>query len=147
MLRVNFLWVGGALWHYRSCLSLFLAVACYLSNNKPLPALVLTYHHWDSKVYVWIEFQKKRHLTLCTKNDVKWCSSLTEKRYLQNGHIPCYFDALTLKQKGNFFQNVFFFLMLFTRHVIFRDETGPMQWKFHQHGGYWWSGALGPGHH
>ena len=34
--------------------------------------------------------------------------------------------------------------MLFTLCAIFLYETGPIQWMFSQHCGYWWPGALAP---
>ena len=36
--------------------------------------------------------------------------------------------------------------MLFTLCAIVLYETGPIQWMFSQHCGYWWPGALAPGH-
>ena len=53
---------------------------------------------------------------------------------------------LTLKWRGNFFFKMWFhFLMLFTLCAIVLYETGPIQWMFSQHCGYWWPGALAPG--
>ena len=46
--------------------------------------------------------------------------------------------SLTLKQLGNFFQNVFIFRFFFLKNIIFLYETGPIQWIFSQHYGYWW---------
>ena len=40
----------------------------------------------------------------------------------------------------------FHFFMLFTLCAIVLYETGPIQWMFSQHCGYWWPGALAPGH-
>ena len=37
-------------------------------------------------------------------------------------------------------------LMLYTINAISLYETGPIQWMFNQHCGYWWPGALAPGH-
>ena len=49
------------------------------------------------------------------------------------------------KQLGPFlFQIQFHFLMLFIMNMIFLSETGPIQWVFVQHCGYWWPGALAP---
>ena len=31
--------------------------------------------------------------------------------------------------------------------MIFLYETGPVQWIFSQHYGYWWPGTSAPGHH
>ena len=56
--------------------------------------------------------------------------------------------GLTLKWLGHFFFKIWFhFLMLFILCAIFLYETGPIQWMFSQHCGYWWpGGALAPGH-
>ena len=64
----------------------------------------------------------------------KWCwGSLTTQ--------------LTLKWLGHFFFKMWFhFLMLFTLCAIVLYETGPIQCMFSQHCGYWWPGALAPGH-
>ena len=40
----------------------------------------------------------------------------------------------------------FNFLTLFTINVILLRETWPIQWIYNQHCGYWWPGALAPGH-
>ena len=32
------------------------------------------------------------------------------------------------------------------KFVIFSYETGPINWMFNQYWGYWWPGALAPGH-
>ena len=55
--------------------------------------------------------------------------------------------TLTIKWLGHFFLKMWFhFLMLFTLCAIFLNETGPIQWMFSQHCGYWWPGASAPGH-
>ena len=59
------------------------------------------------------------------------------------------FNVLTLKTtRLFFFQMLFYSLMMFTINVIPLYETGPTQWIFNQHCGYWWSGAsaVAPGH-
>ena len=55
-------------------------------------------------------------------------------------------DGLAFKWLGHFFQNVIHFLMLLTLCAIVLYETGPIQWLFSQDCGYWWPGALAPGH-
>ena len=62
------------------------------------------------------------------------------------GNVSAY-QLLTLKQQGYFFHNVIFFsLMLLTIIVTFLHEVSPIQWILRKHCGYWWSGALAPGH-
>ena len=52
-----------------------------------------------------------------------------------------------VKWLGHFFFKMWFhFLMLFNLCAIFLYETGPIEWMFSQHCGYWWLGALAPGH-
>ena len=44
-----------------------------------------------------------------------------------------------------FSKMLFYFLML-TMNVTLKSETNPMQWIFGRDCGYWWPGALAPGH-
>ena len=45
-----------------------------------------------------------------------------------------------------FFKMEFYFLILFPINVISLYKTGPIQWIYGQHSGYWWPRALAPGH-
>ena len=57
------------------------------------------------------------------------------------------FCSLTLKWMGLFFFKMLFYsLMVFTINAIPLYETGPIQWIFKLWCGYWWPGALAPGH-
>ena len=50
------------------------------------------------------------------------------------------------KRLGYFLKNVVLFRNVVPYCVIFLYETDPIQWMFSQHCGYWWPGALAPGH-
>ena len=60
--------------------------------------------------------------------------------------MPMY--QLTLKWLGHFFSKCDFIFWCCSPYVqyFFLYETGPIQWMFSQHCGYWWPGALAPGH-
>ena len=45
-----------------------------------------------------------------------------------------------------FFQNIILFCNVVPCNVVFLCETCRIQWIFTQHCGYWWPGALAPGH-
>ena len=53
---------------------------------------------------------------------------------------------LTLNNWVIFLEMQFCLLILSSRSAIFLCKTGPIQWIFCQHGGYWCSGAKVPGH-
>ena len=52
---------------------------------------------------------------------------------------------LTHEQLADFLKIWFYFLMLLTINAKFLYEIS-IQWIFSQHCGYWWPGALAPGH-
>ena len=66
--------------------------------------------------------------------------------------VLCYYTMvnirLTLKWLGRFFfQNVISFSdAVHLMCNFFLYKTGAIQWMFSQHCGYWWPGALAPGH-
>ena len=58
-----------------------------------------------------------------------------------------HWKLLTLKWLGHFFSKCDFIFWCCLPYVqYFLYETGPIQWMFSQHCGYWWPGALAPGH-
>ena len=66
-----------------------------------------------------------------------------------NQTIPALMSMVfTHKQQGNSFQNVilFFHVVPYNCDICECHETGPIHWIFSKHCGYWWSGALAPGH-
>ena len=56
--------------------------------------------------------------------------------------------SLTPKRLGHFFKNLILFRNVVHHKwiIIFLYEIGLIQWMFSQHCGYWWPGALAPGH-
>ena len=80
------------------------------------------------------------HLTSCWA--AKYYIPIITRGTVTVGHpIPSFLlwlISLTLKPQDHFFfQNIFYFLMLFIISTIFLYETGPIQGMFNQHCGYW----------
>ena len=63
---------------------------------------------------------------------------------LGDGKLNIY-HIFTPKQLGHFYKNVILISMFAVNAYNF-DENGPLQLIFSQHCGYWWPGALAPGH-
>ena len=53
---------------------------------------------------------------------------------------------VNIKQLGKWFKMQFRFWIMFIINVAFLCEISQTQWIFSQNFGYWWSGALAPGH-
>ena len=112
---LNSLWLCDAIWWDRSRSSLVQIMACCTFNTKPLSDPMLT--------YCQLPWRTDFNEVLIKP---QWCS----------------FMQFTLIWLGLFFFKTWFnFLILFTLCVIVLYETGPIQWMFSQHCGYWWPGA------
>ena len=51
-------------------------------------------------------------------------------------------EGLSASNVGLVFKMWFHFLRLFTLCAIFLYETGPIEWMFSQHCGYWWPSSI-----
>ena len=92
------------------------------------------------------------HLSMSHPGHTEWCAGHYMVDLWDNmmvARIGEWEDILVAKPLNDwviFFKMWFHFLMLFTLCAMILYETGPIQWLFSQHCGYWWPGALAPGH-
>ena len=56
---VNSLWRSDAIWWQRSGSTLAQVMACCVTDTKPLPEPMLTYHQWSPVTFILGQFQKR----------------------------------------------------------------------------------------
>ena len=113
---------------------------CFFQNNTskydtPKPKSFTAIHLGSNTNHLAHMDWRHRHQTQL----VRLCSPFDTLRVIA--------VILTLKRLGHFFFKMqFYFLMLSNKSVIFSYENAPINWLFNQYWGYWWPGALAPGH-
>ena len=100
---------------------------------------------WPCRIPAWVMRQLMARKPGLSRSKPALIHQYLWQHYTKVGVI------LTLKQLGFFIlyfisKIIFHFVMLFIINVIFIYELGQMQFIIDQHWGYWWLGALAPGH-